>query len=103
VRAATADGVAGAVFNVARGRRVSLNESVAMLRELTGRDLDPIHAAPRPGDVRDSEADISNATKFLGFAPRTDLLEGLRLTIEHLHDGTPKPALEALRPASQSP
>jgi UDP-glucose 4-epimerase len=84
MRAATAEAVAGEAFNVARGRRVSLNEIVAILRDLTGRELEPIHADPRPGDVRDSEADISHAEQLLGYAPRTDLLEGLRLTIEHL-------------------
>jgi UDP-glucose 4-epimerase len=83
VLAAAADGVAGEAFNIARGRRISLNEIVAMLRELTGRDLEPIHAEPRLGDVRDSEADISRARESLGYSPQVGLDDGLRLTIEH--------------------
>ena len=82
--AARTDGVAGETFNVARGQRATLNEMVGLLRDLTGSDLEPIHADPRPGDVRDSEADITRARERLGWTPRTDLATGLRLTLEHL-------------------
>jgi UDP-glucose 4-epimerase len=82
LRAAAAEGAAGDVFNVARGQRVSLGKMVEMLRELTGRDLEPIHGDPRAGDVRESEADTSRTKQILGYAPQTDLEEGLRLTIE---------------------
>ncbi len=82
--AGRADGVAGETFNVARGQRATLNEMVGLLRDLTGSDLEPIHADPRPGDVRDSEADITRARERLGWTPRTDLATGLRLTLEHL-------------------
>jgi UDP-glucose 4-epimerase len=40
------------------------------------------HAPPRPGDVRDSQADISRARELLGYEPIVPFEEGLRLTVE---------------------
>jgi UDP-glucose 4-epimerase len=96
LRAAAAEGAAGDVFNVARGQRVSLNKMVEMLRELTGRDLEPIHGDPRAGDVRESEADTSRTKQILGYAPQTDLEEGLRLTIED-HERRREPRWDPVR------
>jgi nucleoside-diphosphate-sugar epimerase len=31
--------------------------------------IEPVHAAPRQGDVRDSLADISKARRLLGYEP----------------------------------
>ena len=76
--AAQADGVAGETFNVASGERISLNTLIAELRELTGKEIEPIYTDPRPGDVRHSLADISKVRGALGYEPRTDALEGLR-------------------------
>ena len=61
--AAQADGVAGETFNVACGDRISLNALIAELRELTGKEIEPIYTDPRPGDVRHSLADISKARR----------------------------------------
>jgi UDP-glucose 4-epimerase len=80
--AAQAEGVAGRLYNVATGRRVSLNELVRRLRELIGSEVDAVHAPSRPGDVRDSLADVSRAEDELGYDPEVDLDEGLRRTIE---------------------
>jgi len=82
VRAAEAPGAAGAAVNVAGGRRVSLNEILALLGELTGRVLRPRYEPARAGDVRDSVADLSRARALLSFEPAVDLREGLRRTIE---------------------
>jgi UDP-glucose 4-epimerase len=40
------------------------------------------HAAPRPGDVPHSLADVSLAERELGYVPATGLREGLRRTLE---------------------
>jgi nucleoside-diphosphate-sugar epimerase len=81
--AAAADGVSGARFNIACGERISVNEIVAELQELTGREIAPLHADPRPGDLRHSQADISSARERLGFEPATDVRTGLRLTLAY--------------------
>jgi UDP-glucose 4-epimerase len=78
LKAAVAPGVAGKVYNVACGRRTSLNELVASLNELLRTAISAQHGAPRPGDVRHSQADISRACTELGYRPTTDVLTGLQ-------------------------
>jgi UDP-glucose 4-epimerase len=82
--AADAPHAAGGVFNVAGGRRVSLNRLLAILKELVGVDVPPVHDPPRPGDVRHSLADLGRARERLGWQPEVPLEEGLRRTIEYL-------------------
>ena len=82
--AADAPRAAGEVVNVAGGRRVSLLELLAELRALTGALAAPRHEPARPGDVRDSLADLGRARQLLGYAPRVDLRTGLARTVEHL-------------------
>ena len=81
IRAMSAEGVAGATYNVAAGERTSLNRLIELVAEITGRPLDPRYEDPRPGDVRHSEADVSRARSELGYEPRVSLEEGLRRTI----------------------
>lgn len=73
---------AGGVFNIGGGRRVSIHELAARLAALMGRSMRPVHAAPRPGDVRDSQADISRARNQLGWAPKVSFAEGLERTVQ---------------------
>ncbi len=81
--AADAQGVAGRVFNVACGDSITLVELLAALRELLGVDVEPVHEAARPGDVRQSMADIYYARKMLGYEPQIGLREGLAQSIEY--------------------
>jgi UDP-glucose 4-epimerase len=78
------DAGAGEVFNAACGERVSLNEVLAMLGELSGAALDPDHQPGRPGEVRHSHADIGRARETLGYHPAISFVEGLRRTFEHM-------------------
>ena len=75
---------AGLVANIARGEAVTLNRVVAELRDLTGRDLDPVHEDPRPGDIRHSAAAVAVAERDLGFRPERSLGEGLRAVLDSL-------------------
>jgi nucleoside-diphosphate-sugar epimerase len=77
-------GVSGRVYNIACGRRVTLNELLAEIRTLTAADVEPERAAARPGEVRHSLADIGRARAELGYEPIVELREGLRRTLEHL-------------------
>jgi nucleoside-diphosphate-sugar epimerase len=90
-----APGVAGQVFNVACGRRVTLNRLVGELRELIGSDVEPVYAEPRVGDIKHSLADLRAARARLGYEPAVALREGLQRTIEHLR--TSRTAAELVR------
>jgi UDP-glucose 4-epimerase len=79
---APAERVSGQVMNAATGFSNTLNETFQILRELTGYQGDPAYAQARPGDIRDSQADISRAMEWLGYAPAVDFREGLRRTVE---------------------
>jgi UDP-glucose 4-epimerase len=74
--------VAGSVFNVATGRRVDLNETFQILKKLTGYPGNVNYGPERAGDVKHSLADMSRATKHLGYTPKVDFEEGLRRTID---------------------
>lgn len=74
---------AGRTFNVACGRQYSLLELVDGINRVLGTKLDPVFAPPRPGDVRDSLADITAARTFLGYEPTIDFDEGLRRSIDY--------------------
>jgi nucleoside-diphosphate-sugar epimerase len=82
LKAADTPEVSGQVYNVALGERVSLNHVVELLGQIFDRDVEPIYAPERPGDVRDSLADISRANRDLGYAPEVHFEEGLRRTAE---------------------
>jgi UDP-glucose 4-epimerase len=75
--------VAGKVYNVACGERVTLNRLVEELRKLLGSDVEPAYAAPRSGDIRHSLADLSRARADLGYEPAVKLRDGLERTIAH--------------------
>jgi UDP-glucose 4-epimerase len=80
--AAEAPGVSGKVYNVACGRRTSLLQLVAHLNELLGTDIKPTHTEARPGDVRHSQASIEQACQDLSYQPTTDIVTGLRHSLE---------------------
>ncbi len=73
--------VAGRAFNVASGRRSTLNETYKLLQELTGYAGPAAFAGERPGDIKHSLADISLAEKHLGYKPRVGFEAGLRQTV----------------------
>jgi nucleoside-diphosphate-sugar epimerase len=73
---------AGQVFNVATGRRVSLNETFKLLQGLTSYSGQPKYEAERGGDIKHSLADISKAEAALGYKPKVNFEEGLRRTVE---------------------
>jgi nucleoside-diphosphate-sugar epimerase len=78
-----ADGVAGRIFNIACGVRITLNEVINTLGELTDQQIEPIHEPPRVGDIEHSLAEVTLARQDLGFEPTVGLREGLVKTIEY--------------------
>jgi nucleoside-diphosphate-sugar epimerase len=73
----------GQVINIANGERVSLNQLLDVLKDLTGRsDVVADYQERRRGDVKHSLADIERARTLLGYEPRVDLRTGLTRTID---------------------
>ncbi len=70
------------MMNIAYGERASLNQIIGMLNELTHQNLPAQYLPERAGDVRHSHASLQRAKEILGYAPKVDLLEGLRRTLE---------------------
>jgi len=80
--AQTSKGV-GSVINIANGQRITLNQLLGELKDLTGRaSVNAVYKDSRPGDVLHSLADISRARELLGFEPQVGLREGLRRTMD---------------------
>jgi UDP-N-acetylglucosamine/UDP-N-acetyl-alpha-D-glucosaminouronate 4-epimerase len=90
--ACEAPNVAGKVFNVGCGGRVSLNDVLKTLRKITGKPLEAKYDPPREGDIRDSQADISQARKSLGYDPQVGFEEGLKLTFDWYRESQQKAA-----------
>jgi UDP-glucose 4-epimerase len=76
------DAAAGGVYNVGGGHRLSVNDLAEKIARLMGKDIRPVHEKPRPGDVRDSQADAARARTLLGWKESVSVDEGLRRTVE---------------------
>ena len=103
IKASTAPGVAGKVFNAGNGNRYSLNQIWALLQKIEGVNIPAKYGPPRAGDVRDSQADTTAALRELGHAPRFTIEEGLRLTLEWYRNTTAPEARPPLAVAGAAP
>jgi len=74
----------GKVFNIGCGARISLNTLIHLLKRILGAQATVNYADPKPGDVRHSLADITLASRILGYSPRIMVEEGLRRTAESM-------------------
>ncbi len=81
VKAAFAQGVAGKMYNAGNGKRYSLNYVWDLLQKIEGVQLPSHFAAPREGDIRDSQADTTAARRDLDHQPEFTLEDGLRRTL----------------------
>jgi UDP-glucose 4-epimerase len=82
--AADAEGASGRIFNVSAGAPATVNELADTIGRLLDKPVERRHLPPRPGDLRDSWADVGEARNALGFAPSVSLEDGLRRTAEFL-------------------
>lgn len=78
----------GRSYNVAGGERVSLNQLWRLIRDRVGGGPEPEYGDPRPGDVRHSLADLSQARAGLGFEPQVPIDQGLSLAAAYYGEST---------------
>jgi nucleoside-diphosphate-sugar epimerase len=79
--AARAKHTKGEVVNIACGQAVTVNEIINMINEFVGKNVKPIYASSRAGDVKHSLADITLARKLIGFKPIVPFKQGLQKAI----------------------
>ena len=70
-------------FNVGTGRATNISKLYSLLAELVGRpETSPTYSADRAGDIRHSYANMTRSNEALGFQPKVELKEGLKLLID---------------------
>ena len=87
--ACEADNASGKVFNIGTGNQVSLNQTLQLLRSISGKQLQARYDPPRAGDIRDSQADITQAREVLGYSPTVGFEEGLGRTFQWYRQNHP--------------
>ena len=75
------------IYNLGSGRGVSLNDLVAMIREVAGREVAVDYRPGRAFDVPENVLDTAKARAKLGWEPKVDLREGLARTWRWLDGG----------------
>jgi UDP-glucose 4-epimerase len=79
ILAAESDSVG--VFNTAGGRRITLNDLAHIIMRLADNKVDILYEDVRPGDIKHSLADISQAKEGFEYIPQFDMEKGLKETI----------------------
>ena len=82
IAAASASNVDRRIINVGTGTETSINDLASLVAEAVGEDAQVLHSPAESGGVARLCADISAARRLLGYEPRVDMREGLRLTLE---------------------
>ena len=75
--------VANEVFNIAYGKRISLNTLWGDLQKISNKNVQAVYGPPRQGDVRDSLASIDKARTLLGYQPLFSVADGLEVTWDY--------------------
>jgi len=70
------------VYNIACGKKISINELWSTIKHLTNSGVNAVHQKDRIGDIKDSLANINKAKEELMYAPKFFLNEGLKLTLK---------------------
>ncbi|HWB22139.1 MAG TPA: NAD-dependent epimerase/dehydratase family protein [Gaiellaceae bacterium] len=84
MRAADVQEANGRIFNVAAGSPASVLAVADAIGQILDKEPVKRFSEPRPGDIRDSWADVGEAKRVLGYETSVELEEGLRRTAEAL-------------------
>jgi len=67
----------GEIFNIGTGNGCTVNHLAELFQEMSGSHLEVLHEPSRPGEVRESYADLSKSNRLLGYSPQIALKDGL--------------------------
>ncbi len=73
------------VFNICTGRQTSLLALTAAFAHVSGRELAPRFAPPRPGDIYHSVGSPERARQILGFVAQTPIEAGIQAVWEWIN------------------
>jgi UDP-glucose 4-epimerase len=88
IAAAAAPKLSGESVNIAAGTPRTVLDVLEAISKEFGYSLPPVHAPNRPGDIRDSHADLTKAHALLGYKTTVDFQTGLRRTVEFLREAS---------------
>ena len=81
--AANAKKTRGEAINISTKNAVTVNTVVNTIRKLMGKEnIKPVYAPPRPGDIKQSLADVTLAKKIIGYEPFVSFEEGIAKAID---------------------
>jgi len=87
IAASTDEPLKGEVVNIGSGESITIKQLASMVLSIAAReDLAPRHESFRPGDIRESVADMTKAYAVLGYKPDCDLERSLE-NILHARSG----------------
>jgi len=78
INACYAQGVEGMMFNIACGTRFTLNNLIKLLEKILNKKANQKYLPPKKGDVKNSQADITNASGYLNYRVLVKFEEGLK-------------------------
>ena len=84
--AARAKKTNGEVVNIACGEAITVNAIIDTINDILGTSVMPNYVDPRPGDVKHSLADITQAHEVIGYEPVMSFKDGLEKAIEWYRD-----------------
>ncbi len=73
----------GLTLNIGTGIEVSINHLHAVMADLCGNEIPPVHVPERQGEIRRSSLDASRAAIHLGWRPFTPVETGIAAVLEH--------------------
>jgi UDP-glucose 4-epimerase len=84
---AAADQRMPGTWNIGTGVEVSVLELAKVIADVTGKPMEPVLAAPRPGELQRSALAVERAWRDLGWRAKTTLADGVRAVYEWIEAG----------------
>ncbi len=81
IAAAESDTAGGEIFNIARGEQMTVNNLLEAVNLVLEKNVKPLYADPRPGDIVHSFAHVRKARRVMGYDAAISFMDGLRTTI----------------------
>lgn len=79
ILAGVTENISGEIFNIGASSPITVNELAVIMKKICGKEnLNVEYTDPRPGDIRNSFADITKARKMLKFEPKYSIESGFK-------------------------